>query len=203
MEKIQANIFANTKCPSCREEWNNETGEIFAPTLAQLLRKRSGTHLVPATLCAECQESETWRTVQRCAGEVRNLSQELANASMRRDIEACSAIIDDIHGLLVAAQGVFPARSARSLARPAIIAHNRYSIEYTKGNTMGTTVIEDVTITESILDDGRTEHRATLSDGEWIATYIDPPAPINPGQGSFYWDSLEGFHQWIRWARKP
>jgi len=100
-------------------------------------------------------------------------------------------------------RGVFPAPIARSLARPAIIAHNRYSIEYTRGNTMRTIVIEDVTITESILDDGRTEHRATLSDGEWIATYIDPPAPRHPGQSGFYWDSLEGFHQWIRWARKP
>ena len=159
MATIKANIFANTKCPSCRKEWNNETGEIFEASLAKLLRKRSGVHDVPATLCLEC-----W--------------------------------IND-------ALGVFPARSARSLARPAIIAHNRYSIEYTRGNTMGTTVIEDVTITESILDDGRTEHRATLSDGEWIATYVDPPAPRHPGQSGFYWDSLEGFHQWIRWARKP
>ena len=71
----------------------------------------------------EYQEDETWRTIQRCAGDVRTLAQELANASMRRDIETCSAIIDDIHGLLVEAQGVFPARSARSLALPpAVVA---------------------------------------------------------------------------------
>lgn len=202
METIEANVFANTKCPSCWEEWNNETGEIFEASLAELLRKRSGVHRVPAILCAECKDDETWQTVQQCALDLRSVAQELANASMRRDAERCSVMLDDIIELLAQAQGVFPARYARSLARPAIIAHNRYSIEYTRGNTMGTTVIEDVTITESILDDGRTEHRATLSDGEWIATYIDPPAPRHPGQSGFYWDSLEGFHQWIRWARK-
>ena len=203
MQTIDANVFANAKCPSCWEEWNNETGEIFEASLAELLRKRSGVHDVPAILCAECQEDETWQTVQQCALDLRSLAQELANASMRRDTERCGVMIDDMIALLAEAQGVFPARSARSLARPAIIAHNRYSIEYTRGNTMETTVIEDVTITESILDDGRTEHRATLSDGEWIATYVDPPAPRHPGQSGFYWDSLEGFHQWIRWARKP
>ena len=67
---------------------------------------------------------------------------------------------------------------------------------------MKTLVIEDITITVTKLEDGREEHRATFSDGEWFATYIDPPAPINPGQGGFHWDSLEGFHQWIRWTRR-
>lgn len=203
METTQASVFANTKCPSCREEWNNETGEVFATKMAELLRKYSGIHNVPAILCAECQENETWRTIQRCAGDLRSLAQELANASVRRDTERCSVMIDDMIGLLAEAQGVFPAPIARSLARPAIIVHNRYSIEYTRGNTMGTTVIEDVTITESILDDGRTQHYATINGDEWIATYVDPPAPRHPGQSGFYWDSLEGFHQWIRWARKP
>jgi hypothetical protein len=67
------------------------------------------------------------------------------------------------------------------------------------------TQIEDVIITRSTLDDGRIEHYAELiteTGAEWIATYIDPPAPRHPGQSGFHWDSLEGFHQWIRWTRR-
>ena len=130
METIEANVFANTKCPSCREEWNNETGEIFEASLAKLLRKRSGVHDVPAILCAECQEDETWQTVQQCALDLRSLAQELANASMRRDTERCGVMIDDMIGLLAEAQGVFPARYARSLARPAVIVGTCVRIEH-------------------------------------------------------------------------
>ena len=121
MQTIEANVFANAKCPSCRGEWNNETGEAFEASLAKLLRKRSGVHHVPAILCAECQDDETWRTIQRCAADLRSLAQELANASVRRDTERSSVMIDDMIGLLAEAQGVFPARYARSLARPAVI----------------------------------------------------------------------------------
>jgi hypothetical protein len=118
MQTIEANVFANTKCPSCWEEWNNETGEIFEASLASLLREKSGVHDVPAILCAECQDDETWQTVQQCAIDLRSLAQELANASMRRDTERCIVMLDDMIELLAGAQGVFPARSARSLARP-------------------------------------------------------------------------------------
>ena len=121
METMNANVFANTKCPSCREEWNNETGEIFEASLAKLLRKRSGVHHVPAILCAECKDDETWQTVQQCALDLRSVAQELANASMRRDTERCIVMLDDMIELLAQAQGVFPARSARSLARPSVI----------------------------------------------------------------------------------
>ncbi len=121
METIEANVFANTKCPNCREEWNNETGEIFEASFASLLREKSGVHNVPAILCAECKDDETWQTVQQCALDLRSVAQELANASMRRDTERSSVMIDDMIGLLAEAQGVFPARSARSLARPSVI----------------------------------------------------------------------------------
>jgi hypothetical protein len=64
------------------------------------------------------------------------------------------------------------------------------------------TVIEDVTITATKMEDGRTRHYATLPDGDWIATYVDPPDERGPWTTGFYWDSLESFYSFIRAARR-